>query len=229
MKTAIVTGGGTGIGAATAMVLSAAGYRTIAVGLEKDESLSTEVEFIQLNVTDEKAVKEAFSSYGDLAVLVNCAGIIRHDLEWNPADFAAVLNVNLTSVLSCSQAAFPALKQNQGGIVNVASMWSQFGAAGAPGYGASKGGVVALTRSMAVAWAHDGVRVNAVAPGWIETKLASKAKNDPQRSARIGDRIPIGRWGKPDDIAKAIRFLVSDDAAYITGAVLPVDGGYSVA
>jgi NAD(P)-dependent dehydrogenase (short-subunit alcohol dehydrogenase family) len=117
----------------------------------------------------------------------------------------------------------------RGAVVNVASMWSQFGSPRNPAYSASKGAINSLTRSHAVAFAPDGVRVNAVAPGWVDTRLASGAIHNPERAAAILARIPIGRWGQPQDIARVVRFLFSADAAYVTGVVLPVDGGFGIA
>jgi len=117
----------------------------------------------------------------------------------------------------------------KGSIVNIASMWSWFGSANAPAYAASKGGIVALTRSLAVAWGREGIRCNAIAPGWVNTRMGAGAKNDPSREPAITARIPLGRWAEPEEIAEVIGFLISPAARYINGALLPVDGGYSIA
>lgn len=111
-------------------------------------------------------------------------------------------------------------------MVNIASMWSWFGNPVAPGYGTSKGAVAALTRSLAVSWGARGIRVNAVAPGWVLTRLSEGALNDPVRRARIDARIPLGRWADPVEIARVVAFLLSEEAAYVHGAIVPVDGGY---
>jgi 2-dehydro-3-deoxy-D-gluconate 5-dehydrogenase len=139
-----------------------------------------------------------------------------------------VLDVNLTGGMRLAMAVKPALAAAKGSVINVASMYSFFGAAHAPAYAASKGGIVQLTRSLAVAWARDGIRVNAVAPGWIVTPMTDNARADEARSRAIVERTPMGRWGTPDDVLGPMLFLASDAARFVTGVVLPVDGGYSV-
>lgn len=228
MATAIVTGGGSGIGAATAVALHEAGHDVVAVGLDRTDELPDHIRFETLDISDKNEAAAFFQSFDEISALVNCAGILRHQREWEPDHFSAVLDVNLTAVLNGANAAKTALARAGGSVVNIASMWSYFGSPGSPGYAASKAGVVALTRSMATAWAKDGIRVNAVAPGWIKTQLAAKAFNDAERSKKINERIPMGEWGEPDDIAAVIRFLVSKEARYVTGVLLPVDGGYSI-
>lgn len=228
-RTAIVTGGGTGIGKATVRVLTARGFSVIAAGLERDDDFPQRVRFVQTDVTDAQALAALVDQAKKLHALVNCAGILRHEAEWQPVEFAKVIEINLTAVLAAATAALPKLEATGGAIVNIASMWSYFGSAGAPAYSASKGGIVSLTRSMAVAWGPRGIRVNAVAPGWIETRMSAKAKNDPERGPRIAARIPMGRWAEPSEVATVIAFLLSADASYVNGAILPVDGGYSSA
>ncbi len=226
---ALVTGGGTGIGRATAERLVADGWRVVAVGLDRDDDLSPAIEFHAVDVTDTAAVLALLSGEDRVAALVNCAGILRHEQEWRADVFAEVMRVNVTAGFALATALLPRLSAAGGSVIMLASMWSIFGAPGAPAYTASKGAVAAVTRSMAVAWAGMGVRVNAVAPGWVETAISARAREDPERAARIGARIPLGRWAKPAEVAAVIRFLVSADAAYVTGVMLPVDGGYSIA
>lgn len=225
---ALITGGGTGIGRATAERLLSEGWRVIVVGLDHDEDLPAGITFHKADVVDTAAVLAALDGEDTLQGLVNCAGILRHEAEWQPADFEAVMKVNVTAGFSLATALLPRLEAGGGAVVMLASMWAIFGSAGAPAYTASKGAVAALTRSMAVAWAPRGVRVNSVAPGWVETAMSSRARTDAVRAERISARIPMRRWAQPAEIASVIRFLLSTDAAYVTGAMLPIDGGYSV-
>jgi NAD(P)-dependent dehydrogenase (short-subunit alcohol dehydrogenase family) len=225
---AIVTGGGSGIGLAAARRLSQR-HRVICCGLERADEFPSGLEFRHLDVTEGGAVAGCFGDLERCDVLVNCAGIIIPDGgEFEIANFRKVIDVNLNAVHLVTHCLINALAAAGGCVVNVASMYSIFGSARTPGYAASKGGVVSLTRSHAVAFAERGVRVNAVAPGWIDTKLAAGAVRDPERSRKIMDRLPMKRFGEPADVGAAIAFLASDDARYITGAVLPVDGGYSI-
>ena len=146
--------------------------------------------------------------------------------EFTPSGFRRVIDVNLVGTQLVTLALRGALSAARGSVVNVASVWSFFGSPRNPAYAASKGAVVQLTRSHAVGFAAEGIRVNAVAPGWIDTRLAAGAISNPERSAAIMARIPLARWGTPADVADVVAFLHSTDARYITGAILPVDGGY---
>jgi NAD(P)-dependent dehydrogenase (short-subunit alcohol dehydrogenase family) len=227
-RTAVITGGGTGIGLATARLLASEGYKVIAAGLDQEENWPDGVAFVRTDVSNGDALRSLMNGPAEISALVNCAGIIRQQREWQAEDFNAVINVNLTAALTASTVALPKLEKSRGSIVNIASMWAYFGSPLSPGYAASKSGVVALTRSMAVAWGPRGVRVNAVAPGWVDTRMGAPAKNDPERGPRITSRIPLGRWAQPGEIASVISFLLSPAASYVHGAVLPIDGGYSI-
>jgi NAD(P)-dependent dehydrogenase (short-subunit alcohol dehydrogenase family) len=180
-----------------------------------------------LDVTDAAAVTAFTADLDALTVLVNAAGVIRLRQEYDPSEFMRVVDVNLTGTMRMAVACRAALANAKGAIVNLASMHAIFGAPLSPAYAASKAGVVQLTKSLAVAWAEDGIRVNAIAPGWIETPMTLPARSDAARNRAILDRTPLGRWGTPDDIVGPALFLASDAARFITGAILVVDGGYS--
>jgi len=228
-KIAIVTGGGSGIGLAGAQRLHADGHEVFTLGLGEPEQRVAGIHYQELDVTDDDAVNSFFARFERIDAIVNAAGIIDHSREWEPEGFSRVMDVNLTAVLRVTNAALPGLKAARGAVVNFASMWSIFGSAKTPAYASSKAAIAELTRCMAVAWATDGVRVNAVAPGWILTNLSRRAFEDPERSQGIMARIPMKAWGMPEDVANVIAFLVSENARYVTGTTLPVDGGYSIA
>lgn len=228
-KTVVITGGTSGIGRETALAFSRAGARVVAAGLEKDDSLPPEIQRVILDIHDAPAVEALFAGIAELHALINAAAIIRRDAEFEVDVFADVIGVNLTGTMRVCAAARPKLLAGGGSIVNFASMYSFFGAPRAPAYSASKGAIAQLTRSLAVAWAADGIRVNAVAPGWIATTLTQPLRDDQARSAPILSRTPFGRWGQPEEIAGPVLFLTSDAASFVTGAILPVDGGYSAA
>ncbi|MBM2766291.1 SDR family NAD(P)-dependent oxidoreductase [Burkholderia anthina] len=228
-STVVVTGGGTGIGRAIAETFLPAG-RVIALGMDRDDDLPAGIEFRKTDVASVESVRAVFRELDRVDCLVNCAGVILHEgREFDPDGFRKVVDINLCGSQITMAEAHAKLVSSAGAVVNVASMWSYFGSRNNPAYAASKAGVLGLTRSYAVALAEEGVRVNAVAPGWIRTRLSAGALENPERSAAIMARLPMKRWGVPQDIAGAVRFLCSVDARYITGVVLPVDGGYGIA
>jgi NAD(P)-dependent dehydrogenase (short-subunit alcohol dehydrogenase family) len=220
--TALVTGAAGGIGGALFSAFRAAGYQTIGVDCVAAAGVT------KLDVTDGAAVDACAANIEALDVLVNAAGVLRLQREYDPAEFMRVVEINLTGTMRMAVACRAALARARGAIVNIASMHAIFGAPLSPAYAASKAGVVQLTKSLAVAWAEDGIRVNAIAPGWIETPMTVPARSDAARNRAILDRTPLSRWGTPDDLVGPALFLAGDGARFVTGAVLPVDGGYSV-
>lgn len=226
-KTAVVTGGTSGIGLTLAQGLANAGYDVIAAGLNPPQSDDEKITFIELDITDNSGVKSLFSELCQLDVLINAAGIIRREAELDPDVFEETINVNLNGTMRACAAARPLLSQSSGSIVNIASMLSYFGGGLVPGYAASKGGIMQLTKSLAIAYAGDNIRVNALAPGWIKTPLTENLQNDDKRSEAILSRTPLGRWGTPEDLIGPALFLIGSDAKFITGSLLNVDGGYA--
>jgi NAD(P)-dependent dehydrogenase (short-subunit alcohol dehydrogenase family) len=234
-KVALVVGGTTGIGAGIADAFAELGAVVTVTGATGAECAAASAlpsfrgrDAVALDVRDEAAVARLIDDLPRLDVLVNCAGIIRRGAEHEIPVFEDVLAINLTGSMRTATLARPKLKASGGSIVNTASVLSFFGGGLVPGYAASKGGIAQLTKSLAIAYAPDGIRVNAIAPGWVATPLTQALQDDPQRSAAILARTPLARWAQPDDIAGAAVFLCSPAARFVTGVVLPVDGGYMI-
>lgn len=243
-KVAIVTGGNGGIGLGMARGLARAGASVVIAGRNqaKSESAAREIEAlgakalaVAVDVTDKNAVagmvEATMKAFGRLDILINNAGInIRnpaHTLSLD--DWHAVIDTNLTSAFLCAQSAYPAMKKAGGGkVINIGSMMSIFGAGFAPAYAASKGGIVQFTKAIASSWAVDNIQANAILPGWIDTDLTRKAREQlPAPNENVLNRTPAKRWGTIDDLAGAAVFLASPASDFVTGTAIPVDGGYS--
>lgn len=240
-RVALVTGGNGGIGLGMARGLAACGARVVIAGRDAAKNAAAAAELgtgaaaLQADLLDPAApprlVEQVLALAGRLDILVNNAGTnirtrpeLVTDEEW-----ATVLDTNLTAVMRLTRAAHPALKASgRGRVINVGSMLSIFGVPFSPAYGASKGAIVQYTKSLASAWATDGITANAILPGWIDTALTRQARQDvPTLHEGVMARVPAKRWGDPADFAGIAAFLASDAAAFVTGAAIPVDGGYS--
>ncbi len=227
----LVTGGTSGIGAAIAEAFRSEGASVTVTGatdaeVERVRREMPDIEAEVLDVRDGQAVALLIAGFTRLDHVINCAGVIRRGEELDPVVFADVVDINLTGTMRVCAAARPLLARTAGTIVNTASMLSFFGGGLVPAYSASKGGVAQLTKSLAIAYAQDGIRVNAVAPGWIETALTEAIRSDPARNAAILSRTALKRWGKPGDLTGGYLYLSSPLASYVTGTVLVIDGGY---
>lgn len=248
-RVAIVTGGNGGLGLAMARGLARAGASIAIAARDEDKGQTAVKELIGLvpqtaasqsrfypfqassASSCRKLIETAVKDFGACDILINNAGVNRRKPpeEITEDEWHEILDVNLSAALFCAQAAYPLMKAaGHGKILNIGSMFSLFGAATVAAYAASKGGLVALTRSLACAWAPDNIQVNAILPGWIDTDLTRRAR---QQVADLHDfvlaRTPAGRWGVPDDLAGAAVFLCSPASDFVTGTALAVDGGYS--
>lgn len=238
-RVAFVTGASRGIGRAIALTLCRAGFDIVVASpeIEKNEEVAAEIRAcsgeamtVNLDVTSSDSVKSAFDKAikekSRIDVLVNNAGVTRDGLavRMKPADWDLVMSINLHGAFRCTQAVLPNMMRNRWGrIINIASVVGQAGSAGQANYAASKGGLIALTKSLAQEMASRSITVNAVAPGYIATDMTAVLPEDVKQ--KILASVPLGRMGRPEDIAAAVKFLASDDAAYITGQVLAVNGG----
>jgi 2-deoxy-D-gluconate 3-dehydrogenase len=244
-RVAFITGGNGGIGLGMAKGLASAGATVVIAGRNKTKAQSAlaelrscgaEADFVELDVLEEascqQAIERAVERFGRLDILVNNAGTT---VRGQPQDLTAqewrlVMDTNLTSAFLCSQAAYPHMvRAGAGKIINIGSMMSVFASSYATPYAASKGGIVQMARAMAVAWAKDNIQVNTILPGWVDTDLTRKAREQVQGlHEKVLSRTPAQRWGKPDDFAGIAVFLAAPASDFITGATIAVDGGYSV-
>jgi 2-dehydro-3-deoxy-D-gluconate 5-dehydrogenase len=245
-KVAIVTGGNGGLGRGMAAGLASVGAHIVIAARNQAKTTATAAEFrdkygikvleLQVDVCQEAPVQHmvdrTLEAFGRIDILINNAGMnIRKPPEQlSAAEWHTIIDTNLSSTFFCSQAVYPAMARGGGGkIINNGSMFSLFGGSHVLAYAASKGGVVQLTKSLAVAWAKDNIQVNVILPGWLRTELTSGAMRDlPGLYERIVSRTPQGRWGEPEDLAGTAIFLASRASDFVTGVALPVDGGYSM-
>jgi NAD(P)-dependent dehydrogenase (short-subunit alcohol dehydrogenase family) len=231
MKQALITGGTSGIGMATAQSLLDKGYAVTVTGLTQKEveDCPLPCHKLTLDVTKQEEVDALYANFKRLDALVNCAGmIVRAGKEFEIDNFMKVIDVNLHGTMRMCVGAKPLLEKHEGAIVNIASIRSIFGSPITPAYSASKGAVTQLTKSLALAWASSGIRVNCIAPGWIETPLTQALRDNNAANADIINRTPQARWGQPKEIGDIIAFLLSKEASFITGSMMVADGGYSV-
>jgi 2-dehydro-3-deoxy-D-gluconate 5-dehydrogenase len=242
-KVAIVTGGNGGLGLGMARGFAAAGARVAVVGrsVEKTERAVEEigpaaigiVADVSVEKNVDRIVRETVSRFGQVDILVNNAGITvrKRPEDYTLDDWRSVMDVNVTSAFLMAKAVYPSLKSRGGGkVINIGSLASIYGASYAIAYSASKGAIVQLTKSLALAWAADNVHVNAILPGWFETEMTDGAKRYvPGLTERVVSRTPLGRWAKPEDIVGTAIWLASAASDFVTGIAVPVDGGYTAA
>jgi 2-deoxy-D-gluconate 3-dehydrogenase len=245
-KVAIITGGNGGIGKEIARAFACMGANIVIAARNEQKTTDAEREIreafgiqvlgLKVDVTDERQVRrmvdQTLEKFKRIDILVNNAGITIRKMpqDYQMSEWDEILKVNLRGVFLCSQAVYPAMKKAGGGkIINIGSMTAIFGNAKMAPYGASKGGVVQMTRSLAAAWAPDNIQVNTLLPGWINTNLAIQARKDlPGIEKRVKERTPAGRWGETEDLAGAAIFLAAPASDFVTGVALPVDGGFSI-
>ena len=216
-----------GIGAAIADGFANAGAIVTITGKEEEpiESYRGRYTYHQLDVTDEAAVQRLAQEMPALNILISCAGMGSRETEWTNAGFKHVLDVNLVGLLNLANAFKPHLVSSKGSVVAIASMFCYMGSPVIPAYGASKAALKQFVQSLAVGWAPEGVRVNAIAPGFIVTEQTRRGRADPVHYNRVLNRTPMARWGEPDDLAGPALFLASPEAKFVTGVTIPVDGG----
>ncbi|MCZ4079970.1 SDR family NAD(P)-dependent oxidoreductase [Rhodococcus sp. H36-A4] len=227
-QSVLITGGRGGIGSAIASAFVFAGARVIAVDVSPVPDVPREgIDDVVADVRDPSSIFEAASKFGSLDTIVQCAGRAAPGEEFDPAVFREIVDIHLVGSFNVAVTLKPLMAESGGSIINVGSMYSYFGSPLVPGYGAAKAGIVQLTKTLALEWASDGVRVNAVAPGWIRTEMTRLVEEDPTLNAAITSRLPSGSFSEPEDIAGTVLYLASAASRLVTGVTIPIDGGYS--
>ncbi len=228
----VVTGGSNGIGNAMARAFRDSGADVLVTGTRAREDYDSDLDamdYRRLDLGDDDAIQAFAAEIDRLDVLVNCAGMVAYrGKEFEAETFRKVMDVNLTAILQLGGALRPKLAARPGSMINVTSLTAFFSSRGNPAYGASKAAMVQLTKTLAVAWAKDGIRVNAIAPGWVKTKMTEVSWGNEDIDEAILKRTPMRRWAGPEDMAGPALFLASDLAQYVTGETILVDGGFSL-
>ena len=228
-KHVLISGGAGGIGSAFARAFADHGAMVTVTDVKapRDGLLGERIRYAPLDVTDGDAVEALAASIERLDVLIHCAGrLVRHE-EYQIEVFKEILDIHLVGNLRLANAFRPRLKESRGCLINIGSMYSYFGSPMIPAYGAAKTAIVSLTKSLALAFAEDGIRVNAIAPGWINTEISRRGREDQAFNAKVLDRLPQRRWSEPEELAGTAIFLASPASAMINGVTIPVDGGYT--
>ncbi|MEY2801214.1 MAG: hypothetical protein RL513_798 [Pseudomonadota bacterium] len=230
-KHVLISGGSGGIGCAFAHAFLQHGAQVTVTDLKPppDDVLKAGARFETLDVTSDEAVLALSKKIDTLDVLIHCAGKLKRWEEHQPEVFRDIVDIHLFGNVRLAAAFRPHLKRTQGCLINIASMYSYFGAPQVPAYAAAKTGVVGLTRSLALAYAEDGIRVNAIAPGWIATEISRGGRENPEFNNKLLGRLPNKRWAEPEELAGTALFLASPASALINGVTIPVDGGYTSA
>ncbi|WP_198083478.1 SDR family NAD(P)-dependent oxidoreductase [Variovorax sp. E3] len=225
-KTILITGGTGGIGGAFAKGFVASGAKVIVADLAEPKEPNSRIRYETLDVRDDAAVAALASRVESLDAVIHCAGKLSRWEEYKPDVFKDILDIHLVGNLRLANAFRPHLKASKGCLINIASMYAYFGAPQVPAYSAAKTAVISLTKSLAISFAEDGIRVNAIAPGWIKTEISRGGRENPEFNNKVVARIPGGEWAEPEDLVGTAIFLVSRASKLINGVTIPVDGGY---
>jgi NAD(P)-dependent dehydrogenase (short-subunit alcohol dehydrogenase family) len=225
----LISGGCGGIGGAFAKAFLAHGAQVIVTDLQpaSEDLLKTGARYESLDVTSDEAVEALAKKVDKLDVLIHCAGKLSRWEEHKPEVFRNIVDIHLFGNVRLAAAFRPHLKQTRGCMINIASMYSYFGAPQVPAYASAKTAIIGLTKSLALAYAEDGIRVNAIAPGWIATDISRGGRENPEFNEKLMARLPNKRWAEPEELAGTALFLASPASSLINGVTIPVDGGYT--